>query len=199
MEQGTRRGKVRWGSAARVSALSTVAAVVGAALLAACSALGLGPASGRIRIGTAPAASGAVASAPVPAGPVVSAWIASQRAFENAARTADSSAPELAATTVAPLLAWSESLLMLFRVAKEVAVGPVDLGDPQVINQGPVLATVRACVHDSEVVVSSATGRSVAGVLGQVDYELFTSTMERTASGWKLASQTVGVDQCSAS
>jgi hypothetical protein len=131
-----------------------------------------------------------------PEGPVLSAWIASQQAFENAARTADDSAPELAATTVAPQLPWSESLLLLFRVAKEVAVGPVDLGHPQVITQGPMLATVRACVHDSEVVVSSATGQPVAGVLGRIDYELFTSTMELTPSGWKLANQTVGVEQC---
>jgi hypothetical protein len=39
----------------------------------------------------------------------------------------------------------------------------------------------------------------VPSMLGQVDFELFSSTMELTASGWKLADQTVGVGQCSGS
>lgn len=178
-------------------------------MLAACGSPGPDTGSGRIRVRIAPAASDADASAsastppapaaPGPEGPVISAWIAAELAFENAARTADATAPELAATTVAPQLPSSELLLTLIRLAGEVATGPVAFGDPQVVTLGPDLATVRACVHDSEVVVSAATGRPVPGMLGQVDFELFSSTMELTASGWKLADQTVGVGQCSGS
>ena len=53
-------------------------------------------------------------------------------------------------------------------------------------------------MHDGEVVVSSVTGRPVPGQAGQVDFELFTSTMEQTDSGWKLATQIVGVGSCHA-
>ena len=197
MVQGARRRSARWGSAPRAGAL---AVVVGAALLGAlftaCGGPGPGSATGRIRIRSAPTAAGTDASASLPGGPVISAWTAAQLAFENAVRTADATAPELAATTVVPQLAWAESFLTLVRAAGEVATGPVAFGDPRVVSQGPDLATVWACVHDSEVVISAATGRPVAGVLGQVDDELFTSVMERTASGWKLANQSVEVGQC---
>jgi hypothetical protein len=198
MVQGARRKSARWGSAPRAGALAVVvgAALLGA-LLAGCGGPGPGSASGRIRIRSAPTAvTGTDASATLSGRPVISAWIAAQLAFENAVRTADATAPELAATSVVPQLAWAESFLTLVRAAGEVATGPVAFGDPQVVSQGPDLATVRACVHDGEVVISAATGRPVAGVLGQVDYELFTSVMERTASGWKLANQSVEVGQC---
>lgn len=132
-------------------------------------------------------------------GPVISAWVAAQRAFDDAARTADAGAPELAATMVAPQLAWTESLLGLMRAEGEEARGPVSLGDPRV--DGPVtdVAVVRSCVHDSEMVFSVATGRAVAGPTGQADYELLTSTMEQADSGWKLETQSVGVGACGGS
>ena len=65
--------------------------------------------------------------------------------------------------------------------------------------QSTDLSVVRACVHDREIVFSVATGRPVAGAMGQADYELFTSVMEQTNSGWKLETQTVGVGACGGS
>jgi hypothetical protein len=129
-------------------------------------------------------------------GTVISAWAAAQAAFEDAARTADPRSPELATTTVAPQLSWAESFLTLVQAAGEFSLGPVSLGRPRVVALGSELATVQSCVYDREVVVSATTRRPVPGVLGQVDYELFTSIMERTAGGWKLANQIVKVGLC---
>lgn len=200
MVQGTRRRSVRWGSAPQVgpppAVVPVVAGVVlGAVLLAACSGLAPG-ASGPIRITSTPAPSDVGALMPSAEDPIISAWFAAQRAFENAVRTADAGAPELTATMVAPQLSWDQSLMTLIRSAGDVASGPVDLGVPRIVARGPQMATVRSCVHDSEVVMSAATDQPVAGVLGQVDFELFTSTMQRTDSGWKLADQVVEVGPC---
>jgi hypothetical protein len=78
----------------------------------------------------------------------------------------------------------------------EGAQGPVAFDHPRVVRQDADLATVRACVHDEEIVISMATGEPAPGPAGQVAYELFTSTMARTNSGWKLETETVGVGQC---
>jgi hypothetical protein len=130
--------------------------------------------------------------------PIISAWLAAEGAFEEAALTADPDQPELADTTVAPQLPWSMSILAQMQSAGQVARGPVDHGRPRIVAQSAGVATVQSCVHDGEVVVDSATGQAAPGEAGQVDSELFTSTMELTDSGWKLATQTVGVGACHA-
>jgi len=204
MVQGFRRRPVRRASASRVGARTlVVGTLLAAVLLAACSGPSAGPGAvaGPIRIGPARTASGADTSTPVSGtphaeSPVVSAWIAAQSAFEDAARTGDGTAPELAATTVEPQLSWAESFVKLISAAGDLATGPVVFGNPQVSPRGPNLATVRACVRDGDVVVSAATGRPVAGVLGQADVESFTSIMEDTTDGWKLANQSVEVGPC---
>jgi hypothetical protein len=43
------------------------------------------------------------------------------------------------------------------------------------------------------------TGKPVAGILGQAGFELVTSIMQLTASGWKLAGQNVEAGKCSGS
>lgn len=198
---------MRWGSAGSASRAGAMVVLASAVLLAACGGLDAvsGPASNHIVIPGASSASGSGTSVSPPPDParaasgrraVISAWMAAQLAFENAVRTADPTAPELYATTVEPQLTWAESFLTLVRAAREGATGPVAFGDPQVVMEGPDLATVRACVHDGETVVSAATGLPVPGVLGQVDVEAFTSIMEHTVSGWKLANQDVVVGQC---
>ena len=181
-------------SVPRAAAGALVMLALLASLLAACGSSGPPSVAGPIRIGAERTAS----KVSVPGSPVISAWIAAQLAFEDAARTADATAPELAATTVEPQLSWAESFVTLIRAAGDVATGPVAFGDPQVSPRGPGLTTVRACVHDSDVVVAAATGRPVAGVLGQADVESFTSIMEHTADGWKLANQSVEAGKCSA-
>ncbi len=122
--------------------------------------------------------------------------MAAERAFENAARTPDPSAPELAATTVAPQLPWSQSLLAQMAAAREGAEGTVEYGRPQVVSRSAASAVVRSCLHDQEVVISLDDGQPVPGPAGQVAYELFQSTMVRIDSGWKLETQTIGVGQC---
>ena len=80
-----------------------------------------------------------------------------------------------------------------------MARGPVAHGHPSVLSLGSEVATVQSCEHDGEIVVSASSGQPVPGVPGQVDYELFSSTMQRTGTGWKLMTQSVGVGQCDGS
>ena len=192
MVQGGRSRLTRRDSAVGSGALTLVVIALLATLLAACG--GPGPATIPVPIRIDPGRTASNATAPE--NPVVSAWIAAQLAFEDAARTTDATAPELAATTVEPQLSWVESFVTLIRAAGDMATGPVVFGHPLVSPRGPELTTVRACVHDSDVVVSAATGEPVAGVLGQADVESFTSIMEHTTDGWKLANQSVEVGTC---
>jgi hypothetical protein len=175
-------------------AILVLSAVVPAVVLCSCTVANDPPGSGGIRIPTH-----AVSDAhSTPLNPVISAWLAAEVAFEQAALTADPDEPDLAATTVAPQLAWSQSLLAQMQSSGEVSRGPVDHGHPQILAQRASVATVQSCMHDAEVVVSSVTGQPVPDEAGQVDFELFTSTMVQTDTGWKLATQTVGVDSCHA-
>jgi len=114
----------------------------------------------------------------------------------TAALTSDPDEPDLAITTVSPQLNWSQALLRQLRSSGEVARGAVEYGSPHVLHLEAREATVQSCMHDAEIVVLAASGRPVSGVLGRVDFELITSTMESTISGWKLLTQQVSVDQC---
>jgi hypothetical protein len=127
---------------------------------------------------------------------ILSAWWAAQEAFDAAALTADSDEPSLAATTVSPQLDLNRLLLEQMAAAGELAQGSVDNGHPRVVAIVGNVATVRSCVDDSEIAVFAATGQPVPGILGEKDFELFTSTMQRGTSGWKLSAQAVGVGQC---
>ena len=127
---------------------------------------------------------------------VISGWLAAESAFADAARTSDPDAPELAATTIDPQLTWSRSLLGRMEASGQIAEGPVHYGTPRVIAFHGDQATVRTCARDAEIVVFAASGRAAPGILGQVDYELFTSTMRQTEGGWKLLTQVVGVGEC---
>ena len=127
---------------------------------------------------------------------VVSGWFAAESAFANAAHTSDPNAPELEATTIDPQLTWSRSLVERMEVAGQIARGPVNYGRPHVIACHGDLATVRTCAWDAEIVISAGSGQAAPGIPGQVDFELFTSTMKQTEGGWKLFSQVIGVGQC---
>ncbi len=81
----------------------------------------------------------------------------------------------------------------------EVARGRASYGPTAVRMLGAQRAQVTACLHDAEVVVTATTGQPVPGIEGEVADELVTSTMELVTGTWKLASQTVGVGQCTAS
>lgn len=145
----------------------------------------------RVPLPTAQSTSGAEQTSQV-----LSAWLSAEQAFNTAALTSDADQPDLAVTTVSPQLNWSRALLQQMRSNGEVARGAVDYGSPRVVKVDAGEATVRSCVHDSEIVVLAASGRPVGGELGRVAFELITSTMESTISGWKLLSQQVGADQC---
>ena len=163
---------------------------------------GVAPLAGHARISAAGtwAVAGTLAGTPgnssIESEQVVAAWIAAQQAFDSAALSADPSTPGLAATTVPPQIDASRSLLEQMSEADERAEGVVRFGNPHVVSAQATLAEVRSCVHDAEIVVSATSGVPVAGVLGEVDYELFESTMESTPSGWKLMTQTVGAGAC---
>lgn len=129
-------------------------------------------------------------------GQIITAWLASQSAFETAALTADANEPALAATTIDPQLSWTRSLLAKMHAAGQVARGRVKSGSPEVLALQGNRAIVQSCDYDTEVAVWAASGRPVPGLPGQVDYELIDSTMELTGSGWKLLTQSVGTGQC---
>ena len=127
---------------------------------------------------------------------IVSAWFSAQQAFETAALTADPFEPDLAVTTMDPQLTSTRSLLARMRAAGQIARGGVRYGRPVVKLIGPDEAIVQSCAHDAEIVVSASTGAPAPGVPGQVDFELFDSTMELSDGEWRLVTQQVGVGQC---
>lgn len=127
---------------------------------------------------------------------ILSAWWAAEEAFETAALTDDSDQPSLVATTVSPQLDLTRLLLQEMAAAGEQGQGSVDNGHPQVEAIDGDVATVRSCVDDTEIAVFATTGQPVPGLLGEKDVELFTSTMQQGANGWKLSAQTLGVGQC---
>ena len=190
-------------STTRVGPVAVAVAVAVGLFITSC---GVAPLAGHARIsaaGTSAVAgtvAGTVAGAPrnssSESDQVVAAWIAAQQAFDSAALSADPSTPGLAATTVPPQIDASRSLLEQMSEADEHAEGVVRFGTPHVVSMQATLAEVRSCVHDAEIVVSVTSGVPVAGVLGEVDYELFESTMESTPDGWKLMTQTVGAGAC---
>lgn len=192
MRRSNRRGSIkRWAplSVAICSVLVTACGQVAATPLEGSS----GQRMGRIN--------SSVVSTPTPpatfqSSQVLSGWFAAESAFANAARMPDPYAPELAATTIDPQLSWSRALLDRMEVAGQIATGPVNYGTPRVIASHGDLATVRTCAWDAEIVVFSATGRIAPGIPGQVDFELFTSTMQHTEGGWKLLAQEIGVGRC---
>ncbi len=130
---------------------------------------------------------------------VLSAWMAAQQAFEVAALTADPHEPDLAATMLRPQLDVSVSALTDMRNAGDVAEGTPTWGVPQVQVGPGGTATVRACLHDSEITVNKASRVPVQGILGQIADESFTSLLRLTASGWKLTDQTVRDSSCTVS
>ena len=126
----THRFPSRCSSILRSISVLAVAAIASAVVLGSCTIANEAPGSGGIRI---PAQ--AVSNARPPASPVVSAWLAAEVAFEEAALTADPDQPDLAATTVAPQLPWSQSLLAQMQSSGEVSRGPVDHGHPRIVAQ----------------------------------------------------------------
>lgn len=143
------------------------------------------PAGVSVPIDTVPGAGQDVAQ-------IASGWLAAERAFESAARSADAYEPDLLATTAAPILATATGYLQHMRASDEIATGPpADLGSPVVAQVSARLATVEDCAYDSEIVVDRLTRRPVSGIAGQIEHERFSSVMERTTTGWELAEQSV--------
>jgi hypothetical protein len=181
---------------ARLSGLGLLALLL---VAASCDRVGSNP---RRHLGALPGPAPAAVDPPsieVETAIVVSSWLAAEHAFDTAALIADPSQPDLAATTVAPQLGATQTLLEEMRSSGEVATGVARYGTPTVRLVGSERAQVVSCLHDAEIVVSAATRKPVPGVLGEVDFELIRSTMELVDGEWKLRSQTVGVGQCSGS
>lgn len=130
---------------------------------------------------------------------IISAWFAAQRAFDAAAINSDAHSPRLAATMISPQLEHVRENLQTFASLGYGARGPTYFGKPKVRDQAANQAHVVSCVHGEEIEIDMKTGKPVPGVLGQSAYELVNSAMRRTASGWKLANQTVVVGGCSGS
>ena len=132
-------------------------------------------------------------------GQIISAWLAAQKAFHDAALTSDPNAPELAATMVSPLLDNVRANLAQLRAEGDIAKGRTDWGHPHITARGPTGTEVASCIHDAEIGIVAKTGKPVPGVAGQAAYELVTSVMQLTSNGWKQADQTVEADKCAIS
>ena len=132
-------------------------------------------------------------------GQILSAWLAAERAFHDAALTSNPDEPALKATMMSPQLDGARSALARLRAAGDVAKGETGYGSPRLVSSISDKGTVVSCIDEAEVEVSDRTGQPVPGVLGEADFELVTSTMRLTSNGWKLASQTVEEGKCSAS
>jgi hypothetical protein len=132
-------------------------------------------------------------------GQIISAWLAAQKAFHDAALTSDPNAPELAATTIPPILDTVRANLAHFRDQGDIAKGPSYWGAPQITARGTGGTQVASCVHGEEIEIVAKTGKPVPGVPGQAVFELVTSVMQLTANGWKLAEQSVEVGKCASS
>ena len=109
---------------------------------------------------------------------VVSGWLAAEGAFADAARTSDPFEPELAATTLAPQLGWTRSLLEKMSADGLMATGPVRLRDAPRHRAArrlrPPFEHVRWTRRSS--CRTRQAGRSPE-CSGQVAFELFTSKM----------------------
>ena len=127
---------------------------------------------------------------------IISAWLAAQEAFHQAALTSDPNEPELAATMIDPLLSNIRSTLTQLGQAGGMGRGPTYYGRPRVTESGNGAATVVSCVHDEEIEISKVTGSPVPGVLGEADYEQYTTTMQETVGGWKAKDQLVTAGSC---
>jgi len=127
---------------------------------------------------------------------VTDAWNAAQMAFHDAALTSDADYPALVATTVNPQLNRIQELFRRELAEGYVAKGPSIFGPARTTPLGSNQATVVSCLHGEEIEINSRTGEPAPGVLGEADYELVTSLMVLTSSGWKLSDQSVVVGGC---
>lgn len=132
-------------------------------------------------------------------GQIISAWLAAQKAFHDAALTSNPDAPELAATTIPPILDTVRANLAQFRAQGEIAKGPSYWGSPHITARGSQGTEVVSCVHGEEIEIVAKTGKPVPGIAGQAVFESVTSLMQSTTAGWKLADQSVEVGKCAAS
>jgi hypothetical protein len=201
MNPGVRHRLSKWIAAPRVAVAAGLAlCALSTAACAHSRSLATGRTHGVRRVGgtlsSGSPVAGPRASRSLESSQILSAWWAAQEAFDTAALTADPDQPSLAATTVSPQLDLNRLFLEQMAAAGELGQGSVDNGHPHVVAIDGDVATVRSCVDDSEIAVIAATGQPVPGILGEKDFALFTSTMQRGANGWKLSSQTAGVGQC---
>jgi len=128
---------------------------------------------------------------------IVTAWLAAQKAFHDAALTSDANSPELASAMIPPQLDRARTNLTSLASRGYRAKGPTLYGNPRIRSQLANRAEVASCVHGEEIEIDTKTGRPVSGELGKADYQLVTSVMRKTVGGWKLADQTVAVGACS--
>jgi hypothetical protein len=130
---------------------------------------------------------------------IVTAWLAAQMAFHDAALTSDASSPQLAAAMVSPQLDRARTNLATFASRGYRARGVTHYGNEVVRSQSRDRARVVSCAVDDEIEFEAATGKPVSGVLGKPSDEFISSVMRKTSSGWKLADQTIAVGGCAGS
>jgi hypothetical protein len=182
-------GPGRWSSTVVVP----FAALLGSLTLASC---GSSAVSGQHGGSATDPSRSTPSSTATPEAAVISAWLAAEKAFHQAALTSDPDDPGLEATMINPELAGVQSALMQLKNEGVIGRGPTFYGSPHVTSSEATIATVVSCEHGEEIAVNAESGVPVPGVLGQPVFELVTSKMHLTNSGWKLESQTVGVGKC---
>ena len=92
---------------------------------------------------------------------IVTAWLAAQRAFHDAALTSDANSPELAAAMIPPQLDRARPNLASLASRGYQAKGPPYYGTPRIQSQHTDRAEVVSCVHGEEIEYGTKTGRPV--------------------------------------
>ena len=127
------------------------------------------------------------------------AILAGWRAAENAFYRASASPTGLTAAALPATMVNPELLLVKRGLAGDehdgfIGRGPWDLGSPEVAafdpsSGNPSTATVKSCIHDSQIVVNQQTGQPAPGLAGVSDWAGATSTMVLSDGIWKLSKQ----------
>lgn len=127
---------------------------------------------------------------------IIAGWKTALNAFDTAERTGNWLSSALPATYAQPLLRNVQDNLRLESADNEAARGRDRILTATVAVVARDSASLIACVQGDEIIVDSATGQAVPGVLGQSGLERFNATFIRLSTAWKVETQTISEGAC---
>lgn len=119
----------------------------------------------------------------------IAGFVASQRAFDAAARAVNPNDPVLAATMVDPVLRVTRDFLITLAVNHDTVRGPAtNLGHPVVVSYSPSRVVVRTCSPKPKFLTYLPNGQPVPGILGEDTNDVLTGVMVPGPQHWMLQS-----------